>query len=335
MHVAFRADGSSDIGMGHLVRTRTLSAALRRRGHETTLLTKTPEAAAAVAPAALRAREDVETALRAGAFDVLIVDLPSESKSETAELGSLELYERLAAHTEALVVVEDYVDLTVHCDLLINGHIYAERDAYDWTGSEPTWLLGGDYLIFDEAIRSLADRAPPWREPPERGLVAMGGSDVSNVTPAAMRAFDDRNLAVDVVVGPGFAPSNREAIRRTAEAVDCRFSLHDDPDDLASLMFEADVAVSALGLMAYEFLALRTPMIGAVIAPDQRPKAAALREADTADIVDDTGTASFRAALDTLLNDPDRRRTLRNRGRKLVDPDGVDRIVDEIERLAD
>ncbi|AZH26319.1 PseG/SpsG family protein [Haloplanus aerogenes] len=335
MHVALRADGGSDIGMGHLVRVATLATAMTDRGHDAMLLTETPEAAAAVSPASLPIDTDIDAALKTTAFDALIVDLPAESRSPTVELASLDLYERLAARVPALVVIEDYVDRTVHADLLINGHIYAHRAGYRWTGTEPKWLLGGNYVILDEEIRTLAARTPPWRDPPERCLVSMGGSDVASVTPTAMRAFGGRSVSVDVIVGPGFDEATRETIEEAAKAVDCQFTLHEDPEDLATLMFDADIAVSALGLMTYEFLALGTPIVGAVTAPDQRPKARALRDDDAGVVVDDLEASSFRDALDSLLLDADRRRTVRDRGRELVDPDGVKRIVDTIADLPD
>jgi hypothetical protein len=60
-----------------------------------------------------------------------------------------------------------------------------------------------------------------------------------------------------------------------------------------------------------------------------------LRDHDAGVVVGDLNEASFREALDTLLSDADRRRTVRDRGRELVDPEGVKLIIDAIEDLTD
>lgn len=332
MHVWIRVDGGKEIGMGHLVRTSSLGVHLLKRGNEVTYLTETPDQARSVVPPTAAVRTNIDEIMTSESLGTVVVDLPAESLDPNVELSTAETLTWYQKAAESLVVIDDSDGRVVCADVLVNPHIYADRESYEWTGPEPTWKLGGDYWIFDETIRSLCNRTPPWRDPPERALVTMGGSDVRDITPTVLGAFDkhDRELVVDVVVGPGFSQENRNAIDEVASSIDHPVRTHEDPDDLASLLFEADFAVSALGFTAYELLALQTPFVGVRTAPDQEPKAAALRSQE-AMVHAETGSDSIATGVGTLLENAALRRRLRNRGCQLIDPDGIERVCDAIE----
>lgn len=336
MHVALRADGGPKRGYGHLSRTATLARELLSRGHAVTSVTRTPDAVEAVGPSGVEVvtvpDEAVDSTPDAEAESVAARVSERDADALVVDLGArpLDYQRRLNDAVSPLALVYDEVGGTVCCDLLVNGHVYATRSGYDWVGSEPTWFVGPEYHVFDESFRELAKRTPPNRDAPERAMILMGGSDPRNTTPVAMRAFDGTGLDVEVVVGPGF--ENREAIAATAESVDCAFSLVEDPDDLAERMFRADLAVTALGLTAYELAAVGTPYVGLVQAADQRPKASALADAGAALVVEDEGELSN--AVPRLTEDQQLRRQLRHRCENLVDTDGTVRICDRVERLA-
>jgi spore coat polysaccharide biosynthesis predicted glycosyltransferase SpsG len=194
--------------------------------------------------------------------------------------------------------------------------------------------VGGKYNVFNEAIRAVVARESPWRHPPERALVTMGGSDVRGTTPRAVRAFGDVAIDLDVIVGPGFTDETVAAVHAAQDDVTAAVRIHRDPDDLAELMHRADFAVTALGLTAYELLAVGTPIIGTPQAPDQQPKAATLRAEGVAIVLDtDPTVEEIEAAVTELIADEELRRRLRQQGRTLVSVDGVDRFIDELERL--
>ena len=283
MHFGVRADGGPELGFGHLVRTRTLARELLARGHAVTYLTKTPESVrrvcddemAVVSVSTEEEADDSEPeagentarlldAAREVGIDALVVDRGAVALETQRDLS--------AALPLALIL--DAEGQTVACDLVVNGHLYATVEDYEFEGDEPVWCVGSDYYLFDAALRRLADREVPWRDPPERGLITMGGSDVGNATPDAVRAFDGTDLEIDVIVGPGF--QNEAEIEAAVRETDATFDVVRDPDDLPRRMFEADLAVTALGLTVYELLALRTPFVGLPQAPDQYPKVAPL-----------------------------------------------------------
>jgi len=333
MQFVFVVDGGPSQGFGHLVRMRTIAHVLVERSHEVTLCTRTPEAARSVfdtveqvsistLPTTAGVEEITETVLEYRP-DVTVVDYP--------DVG-LPKQQHMSNRVPALVLVRDDIGETVCCDLLVNSHIYANVDDYEWKGEEPTWCVGPKYQIFDKKFSECLENEPPWRKPPERALVTLGGSDVTNTTPVAISALDGHNLEIDVVVGPGF--ENVAAIEQACAETDSMTRCHHDPDQLAELMFQADLAVAALGLTAYELLVMGTPFVGLVAASDQRPKARALHSADAVLLFEDIpGEKDLTEAVERLRYDDALRRRLRERGRALIDPDGADRVCDALESL--
>lgn len=352
MHVVIRADGGPRRGYGHLTRTAVLARELLSQGHRVTYLTLTPDAARDVRPEGVGVEQfagggtatasehdgdegEADAGIKSEADAVVARARDLDADALVVDLGerSLSYQRRVADAIEAFVLVLDDTGATVCCDLLVNGHVYASPADYSWVGAEPAWYVGGEYYFLDESFRALARRSPIARSPPERALITMGGSDVGNATPTAMAAFDGRDLAVDVVVGPGF--TNRDEIAATAETVDCRFDVVENPDDLPRRLFETDFAVTALGLTAYELAAVGTPFVGTVQAPDQRPKAKALADAEAALVLGDADRDSFEDAVDRLASDDQLRRELRRRAGDLVGTDGVGRVRDGLESLVE
>lgn len=332
MHVAVRTDGGSRRGYGHLVRTARVTRRLLDRGHRVECVTRTPANAESVFPDETRVRplatggaDAVAEAVDTRRTDVLLVDVPDVTTPTLAAFDELGL---------AVAVVLDDEPTRVCCDLVVNPHVYAHDIDYTWVGSEPEWCLGLEYMILSEAFQSYATDELRWRDPPERGLVVMGGSDVRNTTPAAIRAFDGFDGVVDVIVGPGV--DNGAEIRATARTVDVPVTLIEAPEDVAPYMFAADLAVSALGLGAYELLAADTPFVGLPQAPDQRPKIEALRRADCAIVLDENASPSaIREATTRLVTDSSLRRRLAENGHDMVDVAGVERVCRRLEALAD
>lgn len=331
MDVVVRADGGPSIGYGHLVRTSALSEKLLARGHNVTYATATPDqvretCSDAVSVTELTSPSDPADLIQylQKSVDVTIID---------SYKANVEYQGRVRRVTPLVVITDDTLH-AVSADIVVNGNIYAEDLSYEIQGGNPKWCLGPDYVLLRKEITRLAERTPPWRNPPERAIVTMGGSDVANVTPDAVRAFDGVDLRVDVVVGPGF--SNEDEIRTVAEGVTADTRVVRDPPNLPDLMFAADFAVSACGSTTYELLALGTPFVGSVQAENQRPIAEALHEDELAAVIDTTPSVDqFSRAIREIVGDVDRRRAYRSRGRDLIDGHGAVRVVNELEQLTE
>lgn len=334
MHLVIRADGGPDIGYGHLIRSKSLIDEMQRKDFETTVATTTPESARSVLPKAVKIVElssrgdpkPFQERLDSDRPDVVFTDAyPVDTK-----------YQRAIRNRAPLAVLQDDNRHAVCADLFVNGNIYAESMEYEFIGEEPTTCLGTDYVLLRSEVRNQARGNPPWREQPDRALITMGGSDMRNLTPTVLRAFDRFDLRVNAIVGPGVSQQNEREIRTVATDVSVDVTVSRDPYNLPQLMFDADIAVSTASSTIYELFIMGTPIIACAVAENQYPIANALKDYDLATVVDHSdGLDAFADAIGEYISDHQIRGQRRNKGRDLVDGRGAERVADELEALAE
>ncbi|KAB7519450.1 UDP-2,4-diacetamido-2,4,6-trideoxy-beta-L-altropyranose hydrolase [Halosegnis rubeus] len=327
MHVAIRADGGPDIGYGHLVRSSAFASHILKHGGEVTYATTTPESAREVLPplisiVKLPTRGDPQPFIE-WIYDADVDLVYTDSYPVDTD------YQRAVRKIVPLAVFLDDARYPICADAFVNGNIYAPSLNYEFTGDEPEWCLGTDYTLLREKIRAFAAREPIWRPTPEHAVVTMGGSDVAELTPTVVQAFDEFNLQVDVIVGPGF--SNESAIRLAAKEIDAETNVVRNPSDLPELLYRADLAVSACGSTIYELLALGTPIIGIPVVDNQEMIASSLRDMSLGTVVERTSSKrTIRKAVRELMTDSDQRRSYQVAGRQTVDGQGVERVTAEL-----
>lgn len=329
MHLTIRADGDSQIGYGHLVRTSALAVAAHDAGASVTVATTTPEQAAEVFPdytsiVTLDSRSDpgpfIDWLVKSGT-DVVFTDAYPIDTS----------YQRAIRSRCPLAVLQDNAHHSICADVFVNGNLYASELSYAYEDREPTWCLGPAYVLLRPEIRQIATRNPAWRNPVERILVTMGGSDVSNVTPTVVRAAEGFDVRIDVVVGPGFTAEQEQEVRTAAADSSTDVRVVVDPDDLLERMFDADFAISTASSTTYELLALGTPLICQPVVSNQDLIAGSLRDRDLAIVLDrDADERTFRRAIGTYLNDGGLRWNRRQRGRRLLDGRGAKRTYEAL-----
>lgn len=324
-----RADGGPDIGFGHLSRTSAIATEVLEHSGRVTYATTTPGPAKQVSPEttdviSIPSRTDPAPLIQQiqnERPDAVFVD------SYPANVD----YQQAVRREVPLAVLTDNTRHTICADLLTNGNLYADSLTYEFVGSSPRQLLGPEYVLLRQQIRTLATRTPLWREEPERAIVTMGGSDMTNQTPTVVRAFDGVDLHVDAVVGPGFSETQEQSVYAAAEAVSADVRVTRDPDDLAERMFQADFAVSTASSTTYELMALGTPIVSIPVVNNQEPIAAALRERDAATVLKrGAGKEALQRAIREYLSDASLRCERRELGHELVDGRGTGRVYTEI-----
>jgi len=329
MHILFRVDGGPEIGYGHLIRSSALAEEISMQGHTVTVGTTTPASVRAVFP-----------------NTVDIVDLPSRGDPKpfvtwliTAkpDVVFTDAYPVDTAYQQAirehvpLAVLQDDTRHAVCADLFVNGNLYAGDLDNEFVGQPPQTCLGPDYVLLRGDLRERAAETPPWRDPPERAIIMMGGSDVAELTPTIVRAFDDFDLRVDAIVGPGCSADHQQAVRNAATESPADVRVARDPADLVERMRQADFGVSTASSATYEHLALGTPLISIPVVDNQKPIAAALRDRDAAIVLQrDANQTVIHDAVATYLTDAGLRRRRQKQGREIVDGNGVRRLVAEV-----
>jgi UDP-2,4-diacetamido-2,4,6-trideoxy-beta-L-altropyranose hydrolase len=334
MHLVIRADGGPEIGYGHLIRSNALVEEFLGRNQEVSAATTTPQSARSVFPDAVEVVELPSRGDPEPFVDWLDANAPDAVFTDSYPVDTE--YQRAVRNRAPLAVLQDDDRHAVCADLFINGNLYASDLDYEFVGPKPKTCLGTDYVPLRSDIRDQAADKPPWREQPERALVTMGGSDIANLMPTAVRAFDGFDIHVDAIVGPGFSDAQERSIRAAAEEISADVSVARDPDDLVERMFQADFAVSTSSSTTYELLALGTPIVSVPVADNQAPIAWSLRERDAAHVLErEADTRDFRDSIETFTSSPEIRRRYRNLGRQLVDGRGVERICAEVLSMAE
>ncbi|PHQ38149.1 UDP-2,4-diacetamido-2,4,6-trideoxy-beta-L-altropyranose hydrolase [Halorubrum persicum] len=325
MYVAVRADGGPEIGYGHLVRTGALSSELLARGHGVAYVTTTPAHVREVCP------DGVDTVTISSREDPTPVREFTRDHADITVLDSYladAMYQQQLREATPLVVVADDTRHRISADVLVNGNLYASDLEYNVIGSEPEWCLGPEYLLLRQEITEYASKDPPWRDPPSRAIVTMGGSDVAELTPIVIRAFEGFSLCVDAIVGPGFSIEQEAEIKEVAEDVSTDVRVVRDPNNLPERMFQADLAVATASTTTYELLALGTPIISIPVIDNQEPIANSLRDRNAATVLDrGSGQTSFRRGINEYSSNKTLRVQRRNLGKKIVDGQGTTRVL--------
>ena len=358
--VAIRADASTVIGTGHVMRCHALAADLagrgiachflcrahpghlgatiRAAGHDLTLLPLRPLSPQTSDRYAVWLGADLETdaadttnALRTLKPDWIIADhYAIDARWERA----------VATATGAKLMALDGLANRPHdCDLLIDPTFSAEGVAR-WTGLVPAHCdirVGPNYAPLRREFHD-TQRARPRDGTIRRVFIAFGGVDQPNATGLALNALlslDRYDIAADLVIGTG--NPHRAALERLKSGKD-RIRLHVAPGRIAPLMAEADLGIGAGGTMLVEQCRMGLPSLLLSIADNQTGPIRALADQGGAinlGALSDTNRDAMQGlvadALTTLLDHPERLAALGMQIARLMPPSAVS-AADLIER---
>lgn len=232
-----------------------------------------------------------------------------------------------------LLVLDDYNHLPYyHADILLNQNIHAKKkyscdpDTVQLLGCEYT-LLRREFLKYRDWQRVLPEKA-------NKVLISFGGTDICNVTLKVLKGLNqlnDKALDVKVVVGP--SNPNMESLQKELDKSIFNFELLTSVKNMASIMAWADVAVSAAGSTCWELAFMGLPCLIITVSKNQVGIAEDLEKAGAAI---DLGwyhqieTNQIAEIFHELLANSERMRNISKNGPKLVDGKGSKRILRSI-----
>lgn len=281
MLVTIRADASTEIGSGHVMRCLTLAERLRANG-------------AAVSFACRSHAGDLVEKIRASGF---AVDILPDRHSPVPESGSFHaswlgadwqddaddtIAATAARHGQAdwvivdhyaidarweqkvrsagrrVLVIDDLANRPHDCDLLLDQNVATPlQSRYDTLLNPPARkLLGLKFLLLREEFsrqKLSIDR------PSRKALVFFGGSDPSGITLKLLEILPQTNVDLQLCVLVGSTNPKREAIEALCKAHGHEF--HANASNVAELIAGCGLAIAACGFFAYELMALRTPAL--------------------------------------------------------------------------
>jgi UDP-2,4-diacetamido-2,4,6-trideoxy-beta-L-altropyranose hydrolase len=334
-----RADGSPQIGTGHLMRCLALGQAWRKAGGEVLFITACRE-------------EGLLHRLRGEGFAVHSLKNPYPHQEDLDVTGScLEqhpgawlvldgyhfdggYHQRANAAGARLMIIDDMAHLPHYeADIILNQNIQGPDLSYS-VGLETKLLRGTPYALLRREFLGwkVWKRGIPGVA--RKILVTLGGSDPDNVTLKVVRGLQGTGLpGMEVSVVVGATNPNREEIEKETARLAPAFRLLTAVEDMPRWMAWADLAVSAGGSTVWEMAFMGLPNLVVVLADNQFPIAGRLgEEGISANLgwADSISPAQIGEAAGSLALAPEKRKEMAEKGRGLVDGLGGSRVAAEM-----
>jgi len=352
--IVFRVDGSRQLGMGHIMRCIGFAQQFEKAGLKPVFLVRNHgqniieiirnnDYHVETIPKCCSFRKDAAMTLGFASrhnADVIVMDT-----SNAATLANLNKYEKylktLKSGIGFLISIdgldEDCVDakISVASDMIVIPYVGAEDRKYK-PCNNTRYLLGPDYFVFRQEFMETAEIRRSIRSKARNVLISVGGSDVSNLTVKIVRALIKSNnvrLSLCFVVGPGFSSFARQQLNRVLRDFSGKCKVIAKNENMAELMFWADLIITGSGLTKYEAAVIGTPAV--VISGGSSQQA-------LMDEFEEYGSAlhlgreknirgkDIGTVVEDILDSRSIRSRMSKKGRGLVDAKGAERIISQI-----
>lgn len=322
MDIGIRADGGSTIGMGHVMRMLALAKELSKNNNVSFIC---------------RVDEPLSHKYLAG------INLIKENGFLVKEIDENKLKEDITSIaadcliTDSYDVDEEYFNIVkenfklsgclddeniceyFNVDFLINQNLYAKELGYK-VNKDTKMLLGSDYVILRDEFKDNIKKKEISEEI-KHVMLTVGGSDNNNITENIIKQFSEEKYILHVVIGNGF--NNIEDLRKYENK---HIKLYFNAN-MKELMDKADVCIASCGTTIYELASCGTPIVGIVVAENQEMLADYIGKNNIAK-VSNIGNV-FDAVKSFTFEE---RKEFTENLSKLVDGQGIYRIVEEIEK---
>ncbi|MCF2948133.1 UDP-2,4-diacetamido-2,4,6-trideoxy-beta-L-altropyranose hydrolase [Paraglaciecola aquimarina] len=271
MRIVFRVEGNLKIGLGHMMRCLALAQGLTREGHQVKFITSQ------ASQEFCQKRNDWVGKC------ILIEDMPLKQEAQwlkaqcenlAADWLILDGYQFdqtyrqiLSANRFKFAVFDDLNDSgQLHADLVINGANNAQQLNYLKSEPKAKLAIGSAYQVLRQEFLDL-DREN-WSQ--RKTLTLMfGGSDTYNLTLPVLQNLIQSNLTLPIVVVTGAAYSQLNKLSEVIQDAQQDISHIHDCQNMAEILLDTKLAVSAAGGSQFELLACATPAILVVVAKNQ------------------------------------------------------------------
>ena len=333
-----RADGNAKIGAGHLMRCLTIADALgeyvssreirfvcadgqsaelaQSRGYEAYILESDPQDM----EAELSVWQNIPE-VNKNTTDI-IVDSYYVTKRYLRELGQY----------GKVTLLDDMGEECFPADRIINYNAFADRARYEslYRDSGAELILGSKYVPVRPQFRGKTY----WvREKVKAILITTGGGDIGNIAGQILRRLDEgvqEKIYYHLIIG-NFNPHFAEM--KALEEKSANLRLHHNVQDMADLMCQCDLAVTAGGSTVYELAAVGVPFICFSYAENQEKITEYLHGEGIAFAAGayhrepEAVLERIAAQAMELIQDQDKRNMCYKKERTLIDGLGADRLA--------
>ena len=341
-NVVFRVDSSSKIGVGHLMRCITLADEMQKRGCKITFVCRNlkgnlisqikykvavlPDLAAFKAEGIysdwLDATQDQDATQTIKVIndnvDILIVD---------SYALKIQWHRKLRSHAKIIMVIDDLIDKSFDCDILLNPNLSIHESDYEKKVPEDcNLLLGPNFALIRPEFNSLRSKSIEKRKNTQKIqnlLISMGGSDKNNVTYDVLKELGNE---FNITVVLGAASPHVKMIKEYTKDKDIEVIVN--ANNMSKLMFDADLAIGAGGSSVWERCCLGLPTLFYVLSQNQKRTADYLAENKVVSIV-----KNLRHDMQRIIRDHNVWYNMSIKSQAICDGLGASKVSDKLLRL--
>ena len=331
MKALIYANGSSIIGLGHIMRTLTLATELKKKGIYVEYIVDDSD-------------DNAINLIEDNGFQIIrlenILDYLLFNKKLKYDLAIIDYY-NLDEHevnqfyniANKIIYIDDLAKFNKYnMDILINTSIEALNIEYMGCAKK---LLGPKYALLRDEFKNLKYTLP--KATVEKIMLTLGGGDENNITKDILDSLLDNynNLEYHIVLGNSYKYKDFMIENYKDEKV----KFHINTNNMAKIMLDSDLAISAGGNTLYELSACGTPTIAVIIADNQRKFVKGIHRKTGLDYVDlvrenfEDTKDKFLDIFERNIKDYNYRRQISRKMFDLVDGNGSNIIVKEIMKL--
>lgn len=331
MKIAIRADGGSQIGMGHIMRTLVFAKELAK-ANDVFYICKVD------VPLSSKYKPGIDK-VKAEGFDIATINennIINDLRNIVADClitDSYDVNEEYFNLTKDMFEFTGYIDdMNLYCfnvDFIINQNIGAEE--YFYKANKDTKLfLGTNYTMLREEFRKNPNKNI--KKEVQNIMITVGGADPNGITNTICDYVKDLEFKFHVIIGPSFKKENIEKLvklKNLKDNINLYFSAN-----MIEIMKKCDIAISSCGSTLYELAVCGVPALGLIIADNQEKIAYKMHQEGLIYNLGWYKDLTKDIILDNIkkISKLDNRQIIIN-NQKIINENGVDKLVVEIEKI--
>ena len=345
--IGIRADANEMIATGHIMRCITIAKQLQEKGKKVLFFT------ADEYPHHMLKQAGMEYICLHTPFDQMETET-SLLQEELLKSGCTKLlvdsYQATKNYFDSfrnickIIYIDDCFEAVYPVDMIINYNAFHVRFPYEEAyKGKARLLLGTAYVPLREEFGALSLPDAPFPDHSDESrhiLISSGGGDIYNALYGILSEIvtrkDGNENIFHVVVGS--FNKNAEELKQLAK-MHSNIRLHENVTNMASLMQQCDIAISAAGTMLFELCAMQIPTVFFVCADNQQYDSDFFAKEERMLFAGDIRCSRKECidqvikSMETLLNDKELQKRMKRKLHQVTDGQGADRIAEEIIKL--
>ena len=339
--VIFRADGSSDIGLGHIVRTVALAEMLQDSFHCVLWLRDPGEKVLASLDLKIEYKVIPPFETIAGEIESMQKELrPSDTLVLDGYPFDSSYQLKLKPFIHKLVSIDDLAETYFYSDLVINHGSPEIRKKYR---AEPysKILVGVDYLLLRKPFREAALKSREQITAVDSIFICMGGADPFNASNKVLKAAIKVGFIKNIIIVTGGAYRHQGEMNAILKTVDAEksVSVHNGVDavTMVALMQQSHLAVCPASSIALEVASVKCGFLTGMVADNQQAINDMIIESGCAISVGDFNRASENELSAAILQmqDPPLLNRMITKQATFIDGYSGNRLLEEFKSLTD